>query len=76
MNPSLAVDPSSEISHIIEQILQKRVAADGTTVYLLRWRGMGPAFDTWEPECRVPVKKKERKGKEKKEKRKEKKKIG
>jgi hypothetical protein len=34
---------------VIEQILRKRLLPDGTPLYLLRWLGLGPAHDTWEP---------------------------
>eukprot|EP00040_Diaphanoeca_grandis_P044695 m.271616 g.271616 ORF g.271616 m.271616 type:complete len:232 (-) comp96718_c0_seq1:4-699(-) len=33
---------------IIEEILSKRVV-DGKSVYLCRWKGFAPSFDSWEP---------------------------
>ena len=33
----------------VEKILDKVVYEDGKVYYLLRWKGYGPADDTWEP---------------------------
>ncbi|KAL0491213.1 hypothetical protein AKO1_013300 [Acrasis kona] len=36
----------------VEKILNKRITR-GKVIYLLRWKGYGPEYDTWEPSCNL-----------------------
>lgn len=39
--------------YIVEQIVDQRVTESGKLEFLLKWKGYGPEFNTWEPEENV-----------------------
>ena len=39
--------------HMVEKILDKRVAPNGSEEYLIKWQGYSDAHNTWEPEENV-----------------------
>ena len=41
--------PKEEPEYVVKKIVDKRVATDGRSEYLIKWKGFAAKFDSWEP---------------------------